>query len=253
MEADSPVSVRQNPPTAQRIFSALLSARAAMGVLLTISGYFVGTMYYSRYLARFHLDNQLFPLDASGNFVMGAIAVFRLSTYILHSLNTHPFLSLLGALGSVLYIMCLAIIFSTKPRTSLAPEKSSKMRQQMRDLWTTKHWLRAGAKGALIAGLTVYATFAFLLTVIFIIAVPAIIGQTAADLAYDEAVKAYAGGCEKPGKAVCLRLDQDNKPAVEGFLIAASPDQIALYSSGTVSVVPMKGNRLVSLGFSPKR
>ncbi|KDP89457.1 hypothetical protein CF70_031130 [Cupriavidus sp. SK-3] len=243
--APAPSSQSQAP--AQRIATALLSARAILGAILTIGCYFIGATYYSRYLGHFHLDSQLFPLDTARYFMMGGVALFKFCASILDSLNSHPFQSLLGALAVVSYFACLAWLFGGKPEDRASSLKGNKIVQRLAALLNAKHGLRRAIRWALLSGLALYVTFASLLVVMVIIGLPAIAGEVAADVAYQDSIKAYDSGCKASGRAVCFRLEQDNKPPVQGFLIASSPEQIAMYNKGTVSVLPLKGNRLTSV------
>jgi len=247
VEADNASQVSSNSSQSQRVITALANARTIVGAILTVGCYFIGSTYYTRYLDHFHLDSQLFPLDTASYFVKGGMAVFWFCANILSLLNGHLVQSLLGALAVLGYFACLGMLSKARPQSlQTLVAKSLRSRGKVGPL-SAKPGLRGAIKGAVLSAAALYVGVASLVAVMLFIGLPASIGEVAADLAYKEAIKGYARPCDVAGRSVCLRLEQDNKPFVEGFLIAASQEQVALYNGGVVSVLPLKGNRLISV------
>lgn len=237
----------QAPGKLQRFLTMLIKERAICGAVLTIGCYFIGSTYHSRFLGHFHLDSQLFPLDTAGYFVLGARAVFNFCANALGAMNSHPAQTALWGLAVAAYVGGVAWLFGTKPKGSPAIGRRFETVRRWLEKLSEMQRLKGVMLWVLMAVLGLYLILASLLAILLTIGLPAIIGEVAAKADYRDAAKVYELGCRAPGHARCFRLEQDNKPPVEGFLIASSPEQIALYNNGTVSVLPLKGNRLISV------
>lgn len=253
MEADNnygPVAGTPNLPAPgklQRFLTILIKERAICGAALTIGCYFIGSTYYSRLLGQFHLDSQLFPLDTSRYFVLGALAVFNFCANALGAMNSHPAQTILWGLAVATYVAGLSWLFGTKSKDRRAIGRRCKTVRRWLEKLNKMQRLKTMMVWVLMAVLGLYLIFASLLAILLIIGLPAIIGEVAAKADYRDIVKAYEVGCKTPGHARCFRLEQDNKPPVEGFIVASSPEQVALYNNGSISVLPLKGNRLTSV------
>lgn len=235
------------PGEFQRLLTMLIKERAICGAVLTIGCYFIGSTYHSRFLGEFHLDSQLFPLDTASYFVLGARAAFNFCANALGAINSHPAQTALWVLAVAAYVGGVAWLFGTKPKSSPAIGKRFETARRWLAKLSEMQKLKAVMLWVLMAVLGLYLIFASLLAILLIIGLPAIIGEVAAKADYRDTVKAYQWGCKTPGHARCFRLEQDNKPQVEGFIVASSQEQVALYNNGSVSVLPLKGNRLISV------
>lgn len=252
VEADnnfSPVATQttQNTGPLQRILALLLHGRAIVGAVLTVGCYFIGATYYAHLLGLFHLDSQLFPLDTARYFVMGAMALFHFCANFFEFLNEHPGQSLLGGLGLIVYIAVLAWISSGSSKDSDESGSKNRVALFIAEKLAARHGLRRAMRYVLLSAAGLYLVLFSLLGVMVVIGLPAIIGEVAATVEFRDTVSAYKPGCDSAKRPRCFRLEQDGKPSVEGFVVASSPDQIALYNNGTISVLPLKGNRLISV------
>jgi len=225
----------------------LVKERAICGAVLTIGCYFIGSTYHSRFLGHFHLDSLLFPLDTARYFVLGALAVFNFCANALGAMNSHPAQTALWGLAFAAYVAGVGWLFGTRPKGSPAIGRRCKTVLRWLEKLSEMQRLKTVVMWVLMAVLGLYLIVASLLAILLIIGLPAIIGEAAAKADYRDTVKAYESGCKAPGNVRCFRLEQDNKPSVEGFIVASSPEQIALYNNGSVSVLPLKGNRLISV------
>jgi hypothetical protein len=207
-----------------------------------------GAIYYSEYLGAFHIDYRTFPADTARTWVYGAWALFECLSAALSYAHMNPARVLLAAGGIPAYVMVArALLFlPSEGKTSRWLERSV---DAMPNPWGGSQRLNASVRGGLVAvgGEAVLA--GLILLALFLLLFPVLIGWAGAQATFVKDSKAYAGGCEHPIEgSLCSKLYEQDKLLGEGFVIAASPDQVALYRDGTTTILDLKGRRLVTEG-----
>ncbi|SOE81972.1 hypothetical protein SAMN05446927_5275 [Caballeronia arationis] len=207
----------------QRLLSALRFAKPGAVVFVTLAGYLTGVVYYQTYLKEFQIDSRTFPVDAPGYWVYGASALYEL----LPSLNGFAAKMFWGVAAFVM--LCLLV-----ERAALNREPTSRIAR----------CVKAVSRARLV-----FAPIITIPLVAVLIMSPLIVGKGGAQATFEADSKDYSGGCEHPsGGSLCSKLYDQDKLLAQGFVIVASPDQVALYRDGTTTILDLKGRRLVTEG-----
>lgn len=259
--ADSPShSLRAKPATPRLTKGWELGLRFA-GVVLICCGFLCGYLYYGEYVGKFHLDSGQFPKSTPEYFVYGGFATYLAASQLLgdHYANVAIILLTvtLTGLGTGVYVA--AIAFGYEKLSMIA--KSERHAARLRELSSVvggalrkQESVRSGAKGMLGIFAFAYMLISTCTTILILYSVPAGIAHVAAEQEYKIQTSRFGTGCTDPKAVdVCFAVEDDKSTIASGFLIFASPGQVALYEHGHSQVISLEGRRLVQLDIPGKR
>jgi hypothetical protein len=147
-----------------------------------------------------------------------------------------------------MYVMAAKALFYSAPKKETV-QRAQKYVSRMRALWQSRQRLKSAAQGGIVALIALWGTAVSIFVIASVISIPLIVGQEGAKASYVQVSKGFIGGCAHPsGEYLCSKLYDQDKLVAEGFVIAASPDQVALYKDGTTSILDLKGRRLITEG-----
>jgi hypothetical protein len=238
-----------NTPLLQKWIRFLPFIKTGSVVFVTLAGYMAGVIYYSSYLQAFQIDDRTFPVDTFRYWVYGAFAMYQLCLSVISGANSHFRVTVLFALAVIGYVMLTqAAFYSSSDR---AANRRIKATQKIRALWNSHQRLKSAAQAGLVAIAAIWSAGVLVFFIASLIGIPIVIGQEGARASYIDASKGYAGGCEHPENgSLCSRLYDQDKLIAEGFVIAASPEQVALYKDGTTTILDLKARKLVTGGIA---
>ncbi|TXI80204.1 MAG: hypothetical protein E6Q40_15130 [Cupriavidus sp.] len=208
----------------------LVTAAAAAAAAL----HFIGQAAYSEWMDHWGFDSGQIPLDTSGRFHYGYMAVLETGNTLIGNWV---------AAGLLVFFIMLGLQFWVASLVKETSPENTKFGQWLRSVaGRAPRWLKSLFKAFGISGLIVailYLTIAA--AFIALVAAPAV-GEHAANRWAARKEAKIAEGCQRRGRhAVCTQISNGGKVIGTGLLIASSPSHVAFFD------IAAKRSRLVKV------
>lgn len=232
---DKPIEKDGNPDNVSDWPWALIISVA--GLLLAGIAYSLGDAYYSACLRFFSIDSSAFPIDHSTHLIYGVWGGLNATLVLQAWFSANAGKLLVTASAVVLYFAVLSFVakFLRKIPTHHANRAKGIVRyvQESPNLkmflsWTTVMLLSIVGLILLFQSITVIAS------------IPSAIGESAGNTVATKDKVDFDLGCEA-SQARCYRVTKDGVSIGQGYVIAQSPQRVALYYKGETSQVDLTG------------
>jgi hypothetical protein len=210
---------------------------SVFGLLLAGTAYSLGDAYYAAYLRFFSVESSGFPVDHSTHLIYGVWGGLNATLALQAWISVNAGRLWVTLFGLVVYIA--AISFATKGFRKFSMRHAghakgvSKYIQKRPHLkmflfWTTVMILSIAGVILLFQSVTVVAS------------IPSTIGESSGQAVAEKDKQDFDRGCEK-SSAKCYMVTKDGITIGQGYVIAQSPQRIALYYRGETSQFELTG------------
>jgi len=226
------------------------------GFFFVGSCYTLGYFYLLYFFNHFQIDSQTFPKTTAEIFFYGGYAVYQVATAVMMArditaVQIFSFVGAIVAFGAYLGVVVVVLekLRGTASKSRTVAEVRRKTGWFFRFSFGQANPVATAifGSGALLAMLNILLVASLGITLLY--AVPELIARTAADRVYQLERSQFGDGCsDKNATAFCFAVeDATGKQVAQGFVVAASSENVALSDNGRTRVVSMEGRQLVQL------
>ncbi|TGP40234.1 hypothetical protein EN871_28835 [bacterium M00.F.Ca.ET.228.01.1.1] len=220
---------------------------SVFGLIAAGIAYSLGDAYYNAYLGKFAVFNGAFPADHPTHFVLAVWGGLHATILFQNWLSGHVTKLLVMTVVFLVYFAALPVAFAV-----ISPFlASSKVRVKgARALLTDRPRLRQYIGMVMAILFFLVSAFWFCLFVPPLISIPSAIGQAVGEDVAKNDIREFDKGCEH-SRMACYQAISNGKEIARGFVVAQSPDRVALYDRGKTIQIPLADVALRTLDTAP--
>jgi hypothetical protein len=204
---------------------------------ITFCLYLIGVVYHTSYLSEFNVASGMHPKSTQDIFIYAYSAILELGADCIDSFGRGGTVFILFLVMAV-YVLALLLLFEflSYLRTLQISIDNNSIRNSKAvkklALFVLAPVLSASVPFILVMGLTT------------LLAVPPLIGKSAASMRVKKEKAAFEGGCERPKniRLTCIEVVSGEKTLAQGFVIDASEKYVSLYENGKSITLPLTEN-----------
>lgn len=239
MQASEPMAVESGKRSSRSLLGYIGAAIAFGAVVLHLMGF----ISHDTYLSRQDVDQGPFGKSADELVILGFFSVARVfvNGIVYFDLSLLLWPALIALVLIALGVLVLRLMESYRFRLA------EWLRGKVGPMIESAHWgARIGvAFGAAATSLvtTIASLVMFYVAILFVLALPVIIGVSDGRARADETSSEFAANCKRGAKIACVSLNKDGIEVARGYMIDSSERFIALYDAeqGAPRVLPRDG------------